>query len=146
MRVNEIAPVKKIRSRRNGNLVTRNGLISAIDPATTKKMKLAAPRSSPIANELDLCVIALKVLKTSGDPFPNAKNVTPAFYYTKLLLLKKDDLYIIHNKYVHVCNFLTFTILSDRFNLEAIVYRFGQKKSEAAIPMNPNKNRSHRNY
>lgn len=49
-----------------------------MDPATTPVMKLAAPMSSPTAILALLELIAAKVLKTSGEPFPNARNVTPA--------------------------------------------------------------------
>ena len=67
----------------NGILVTRNGLTTAIDPATTDDIKAAAPINSPTAKEPELFDIALKVLNTSGDPFPKAKNVTPALSMTE---------------------------------------------------------------
>jgi hypothetical protein len=57
---------------------TRNSLTRAIEPATTPVIKLAAPMSSPTAILALLEPIAAKVLKTSGDPLPNARNVTPA--------------------------------------------------------------------
>jgi hypothetical protein len=57
---------------------TLNSLTRAIDPATTPVMKLAAPMSSPTAMLALLEPIAAKVLKTSGEPFPNARKVTPA--------------------------------------------------------------------
>lgn len=85
-------------------LATLKGLTSAMDPATTAVINPAAPMSSPTAR-LPLCVfIAAKVEKTSGLPFPNAKNVTPAM----LSLIPKQF---------------------------AIVLRFIQKKSLAAMPM-----------
>ena len=72
------AAIKKVTSLIKTFLATLNGLTSAIDPATTAVMKPAAPISSPIA-KLPLCVlIAAKVENTSGLPFPNASNVTPA--------------------------------------------------------------------
>ncbi|CCF44005.1 hypothetical protein CH063_13549 [Colletotrichum higginsianum] len=49
-----------------------------MDPATTAVMKLAAPISSPTAMLALFEPMAAKVLKTSGDPLPKAKNVTPA--------------------------------------------------------------------
>ncbi len=52
--------------------------MSIIDPEMTETMKDAAPMSSPIANDPESDFIAPKVEKTSGDPFPNARNVTPA--------------------------------------------------------------------
>ena len=39
-----------------------------------------------------------------------------------------------------------FTMLSDSFKLEAIVFRLGQKKSEAATPTNPKRKSSQRNF
>jgi hypothetical protein len=78
VRTMQSADEKKMTSRRKGAFVTRNGDTTATDPATTEVMKLAAPISSPIANDPDPCVIALKVLNKSGDPFPKAKKVTPA--------------------------------------------------------------------
>lgn len=45
--------------------------------ATTETMKDAAPINSPIANDPLLALRLLKVLKTSGLPFENARNVTP---------------------------------------------------------------------
>jgi hypothetical protein len=76
-----IAPKKKRTSRMNGTLVTRNGFITAIDPATIDAINDAAPINSPIANEPELLDMALNVLNTSGEPFPNAKKVTPVFYH-----------------------------------------------------------------
>jgi hypothetical protein len=55
-----------------------NGLTIAIEPATTAVMKHAAPISSPIAREPESAFMAANVLKTSGEPFPNARKVTPA--------------------------------------------------------------------
>jgi hypothetical protein len=59
--------------------------------------------------------MAEKVEKTSGLPFPNARNVTPAVVS-------------LNPKYV------------------AIVDKFGQKKSEATIPMKENKKDSSKRY
>jgi hypothetical protein len=50
----------------------------AMEPATTAEIKEAAPISSPTASEPEPIFIAANVLNTSGDPFPNARNVTPA--------------------------------------------------------------------
>jgi hypothetical protein len=56
---------------------TWNGFTSAMLAATTAVMKPAAPKSSPTAR-LPLCeFIAANVEKTSGLPFPKARNVTP---------------------------------------------------------------------
>lgn len=49
-----------------------------MDPATTPVMKLAAPINSPTAMLALLELMAANVLKTSGEPFPKAKKVTPA--------------------------------------------------------------------
>ena len=49
-----------------------------MDPATTETMKVAAPSSSPMASEPEPDDIAEKVEKTSGEPLPRAKKVTPA--------------------------------------------------------------------
>jgi hypothetical protein len=49
-----------------------------MEPATTAVMNPAAPKSSPTARLPLLVLIAANVEKTSGLPFPNAKNVTPA--------------------------------------------------------------------
>ncbi|KAL8795721.1 MAG: hypothetical protein Q9195_001772 [Heterodermia aff. obscurata] len=96
--------MKKPTSRTKLFLATLNGRTMAIDPATTAVMNPAAPISSPIA-KLPLCdFIAAKVEKTSGLPFPKAKNVTPAM----LSLIPR---------------------------MLAIVLRFIQKKSLAAIPI-----------
>jgi hypothetical protein len=51
-----------------------------IEPTTHETMKDAAPISSPMARPPDPARIALKVEKTSGLPFPNARNVTPATF------------------------------------------------------------------
>jgi len=67
-------------------------------------LKLAAPINSPIARPKVPPFNAEKVEKTSGLPFPKARNVTPA-------------------------------VDSVRPRYAAIVDRFGQKKSEAEIPM-----------
>jgi hypothetical protein len=49
-----------------------------MEPATTEVMKPAAPRSSPTAMLPLLEPMAAKVLKTSGEPLPKARKVTPA--------------------------------------------------------------------
>ena len=50
----------------------------AMDPETTVVMKNAAPISSPIARLPEPTLIAANVENKSGDPFPRARNVTPA--------------------------------------------------------------------
>ncbi len=50
----------------------------AIEPDTTDVMKNAAPMSSPIARLPDPTFKAANVEKRSGEPLPNARNVTPA--------------------------------------------------------------------
>jgi hypothetical protein len=50
----------------------------AIEPTTIDVMKLAAPMSSPTARPKVPWRTDTNVEKTSGDPFPNASNVTPA--------------------------------------------------------------------
>jgi hypothetical protein len=57
---------------------TWNGLMRAIDPATTDVMNTAAPMSSPTARLPLFVLIAANVEKTSGLPFPKASSVTPA--------------------------------------------------------------------
>jgi hypothetical protein len=59
-------------------LATLNSRTRAIEPATTEVMKPAAPINSPTAMLPLLELMAAKVLKTSGEPFPKAKKVTPA--------------------------------------------------------------------
>ena len=69
------AMAKKPTSRIKLLLATLKGRTIAIEPLTTALIK---PINSPIAR-LPLCELnAAKVEKTSGLPFPNAKNVTPA--------------------------------------------------------------------
>ena len=98
------ANMKKPTSRTKLFLATLKGRTSAMDPATTAVINPAAPISSPIA-KLPLCdFIAAKVEKTSGLPFPKARNVTPAM----LSLIPR---------------------------MLAMVLRFIQKKSLAAIPI-----------
>lgn len=72
--------VKKPTSRTNGLGLTRNGLTRGMDPATTDTINEAAPRSSPIARLPDPARIAENVENKSGEPFPNAKKVTPATF------------------------------------------------------------------
>lgn len=112
------AVVKNQTSRRKATRGTWNGLIRAMAPTTMDmtgvsacpprtyhhSLNDAAPMSSPIAKLNVPLLSAENVEKTSGLPFPNARNVTPA-----------------------VDSF------SPRY--AAIVARFGQKKSEADIPM-----------
>jgi hypothetical protein len=106
------ATMKNPTSRTKLFLPTLNSLTKAIEPATTAVMKPAAPISSPTAI-LPLCVlIAAKVEKTSGLPFPKAKKVTPAM----LWLIPR---------------------------IVAIVLRFIQKKSLAAIPIVVNRSPIH---
>jgi hypothetical protein len=57
---------------------TLNGRTRAIDPATTAVMNPAAPINSPTARLPLFVLIAANVENTSGLPFPNARNVTPA--------------------------------------------------------------------
>ncbi|ANB12478.1 hypothetical protein AWJ20_733 [Sugiyamaella lignohabitans] len=64
-------------SRRNGLRDTRNGLTTAIDPATTAIINVAAPISSPTAKEPDPILTAAYVLNISGAPLPKARKVTP---------------------------------------------------------------------
>jgi hypothetical protein len=66
---------------------TLNSLTNAIDPATTAVMNPAAPINSPTARLPLWEFIAAKVEKTSGLPFPNANNVTPAM----LSLMPSND-------------------------------------------------------
>lgn len=70
--------MKKTMSRTNVFLPTLNSRTRAMEPATTAVMKPAAPISSPMAILPLLEFMAAKVLKTSGEPFPKAKKVTPA--------------------------------------------------------------------
>jgi hypothetical protein len=71
------ATAKNPTSRIKLFLATWNGATSAILPATTAEMKLAAPTNSPTARLPLLLRMAANVEKTSGLPFPKAKNVTP---------------------------------------------------------------------
>jgi hypothetical protein len=66
-------PTSRTKLRR----ATLKGRTKAMEPATTDVMKLAAPINSPIARLPLFDRIAAKVEKTSGLPFPNARNVTP---------------------------------------------------------------------
>jgi hypothetical protein len=54
-----------------------------IEPTTQDTMKDAAPSNSPIARLPELARMAENVEKTSGLPFPNARNVTPATFSSK---------------------------------------------------------------
>lgn len=72
------ARMKKTMSRTKVFLLTLNSRTRAMEPATTAVMKPAAPISSPMAMLPLLEFMAAKVLKTSGEPFPKAKKVTPA--------------------------------------------------------------------
>ena len=71
------AKIKYPTSRTKLLRATLNGRTSAIEPATTDVMKLAAPSSSPIARLPLFDRMAAKVENTSGLPFPNARKVTP---------------------------------------------------------------------
>lgn len=75
--------VKNPTSRRNGPRSTLKGLMMDMLPATTLTMNEAAPRSSPIARLPESARMAEKVLKTSGDAFPNARKVTPATFSSR---------------------------------------------------------------
>jgi hypothetical protein len=66
-------PTSRIKLRR----ATRKGLTRAIEPATTAVIKQAAPINSPTARLPLFEFIAANVEKTSGLPFPKARNVTP---------------------------------------------------------------------
>ena len=77
------AIVKKPTSRRNGMRSTWKGLMMHIDPTTHETINDAAPSSSPIAKLPESARIAEKVENTSGEPFPNAKKVTPATFSSK---------------------------------------------------------------
>ena len=72
------AIVKNTTSRTKLLFATLNGRVIAMDPATTAVINPAAPINSPTAR-LPLFVLnAAKVEKTSGEPFPKARKVTPA--------------------------------------------------------------------
>lgn len=77
------ASEKKPTSRKKGPGLTWNGLIIHMDPTTQDTMKVAAPKSSPIARLPESAFIAEKVEKTSGLPFPKAKKVTPATFSSR---------------------------------------------------------------
>lgn len=66
-------------------LATWKGLTKAMEPATTAVMKPAAPMSSPTAKLPLLDFMAAKVEKTSGEPLPKARKVTPV----KLSLMRR---------------------------------------------------------
>lgn len=72
--------MKNPTSRKKWLRFTSNGLMIHIDPTTQETMKDAAPSNSPMARLPELARIAENVEKTSGLPFPNAKNVTPATF------------------------------------------------------------------
>ena len=78
-----IATVKKPTSRRNGIRSTWNGLMIHMDPTTQETMNDAAPSSSPIAKLPESARMAENVENTSGEPFPNARKVTPATFSSK---------------------------------------------------------------
>lgn len=71
--------MKNPTSLRKGKALTLNGLINIIDPEMTLTMKEAAPKSSPMARDPEPDFMAPKVENTSGDPFPKARKVTPAW-------------------------------------------------------------------
>ena len=64
-------------------LSTLNGLTIHNVPTTTETIKLAAPINSPTANSPAPALIAVYVPNKSGDPFPNARNVTPARFSSR---------------------------------------------------------------
>lgn len=115
--------MKKETSRTKDLRPTRKGWTMAMEPATTAAMKEAAPMSSPTAREPELIFMAAKVEKTSGEPLPKARKVTPAY---------KDGCE--HWSYaIRVRGGVT--IDSDMPRMLAIVERLMQKKSLAAIPI-----------
>lgn len=76
--LNDAATVKKPTSLMKLCLATLKGRTSAIEPATTAVINPAAPTSSPTAKLPLPVLMAANVEKTSGLPFPRARNVTPA--------------------------------------------------------------------
>lgn len=80
-----------------------------VDQVSGDSLKVAAPNNSPTASPNVPPFNAAKVEKTSGDPFPKARKVTPA-------------------------------VLSLSPSTAARVARLGQKKSEAEMPINENRN------
>ena len=71
------ATTKNPTSRTKLLRATLNGRTNAMEPATTDVIKVAAPINSPMAKLPLFDLIAAKVEKTSGLPFPKARNVTP---------------------------------------------------------------------
>jgi len=62
-----------------------------IDPATTVETKTLPPNKAPRpTNTSAFPATDANELNTSGDPFPNARNVTPAKEYDKLSLTHID--------------------------------------------------------
>ncbi|KAH8110752.1 hypothetical protein DFH11DRAFT_1618458, partial [Phellopilus nigrolimitatus] len=64
----------------NGRAFTLNERMIHIVPATTETIKLAVPSSSRTASAPAPARTAENVLNTSGESFPNARNVTPATF------------------------------------------------------------------
>jgi len=77
------AAAKKPTSRKKGRGFTRKGLMTQMLPTTHDTINVAAPSSSPIAREPESARMAEKVEKTSGEPFPNARKVTPATFSSR---------------------------------------------------------------
>ena len=75
-----VAAKKNPTSLRNGNFSTLKGRMMHMEPTTQLTMKEAAPNNSPTAKLPVLLRMAEKVENTSGLPFPNARNVTPATF------------------------------------------------------------------
>lgn len=71
------ATTKNPTSRKKLLRATLNGRTNAMEPATTDVINVAAPINSPMAKLPLFDLIAAKVEKTSGLPFPKARNVTP---------------------------------------------------------------------
>ena len=71
------ATTKNPTSRKKLLRATLNGRTNAMEPATTDVINVAAPTNSPMAKLPLFDLIAAKVEKTSGLPFPKARNVTP---------------------------------------------------------------------
>jgi len=74
------ATKKNPTSLKNADLSTLKGRMMHMEPTTQVTMNEAAPNSSPTARLPVLVLMAEKVENTSGLPFPNARNVTPATF------------------------------------------------------------------
>lgn len=62
----------------NGKGNNLNDFILNIEPSTNITTKQAPPNNAPITNSGLPCIIPVIAAKISGDPLPNAINVTPA--------------------------------------------------------------------